>query len=122
VPTVAAAVQATGSALAAIVEAIARLTVFPTRMRENLDATRGVVYAERVMIRASALFGRDEAKRLVEAAIAGTRTSAATFGDCVRASPELTEAMGDAAADFDRPEHYLGSAETLRVALLASAI
>ena len=121
VPTVAAAVQATGSALAALADAMAHLTVSPARMRENLDATRGLVYAERVMIRASALHGRDVARRLVDTAVAESRSSGATFGDIVRAMPELVEAMGDAAQDFDRPEHYLGAAESLRVALLASA-
>jgi 3-carboxy-cis,cis-muconate cycloisomerase len=121
VPTVAAAVQATGSALAALADAMAHLTVSPARMRENLDATRGLVYAERVMIRASALHGRDHARRLVDTAIAESRSTGATFGDIVRATPELVEAMGDAVQDFDRPEHYLGAAESLRVALLASA-
>ena len=46
--TVADVVQATGSALAAAADVIAGLSVFPDRMRANLDAMHGAVFAERV--------------------------------------------------------------------------
>ena len=49
-PTIAAAVQATGSAVRAMADAADELSVHPDRMRANLDRTNGAIFAERVMM------------------------------------------------------------------------
>ena len=69
--TIAEVVQSTGSALAAAADLVEHLTVDRDRMRRNLEATRGVVFA-----------------------------------------------VGDQAPSTDKPEDYLGAAETFRRRLL----
>ncbi len=58
--TVADVVQATGSALAAAADVIAGLSVFPDRMRANLDALHGTVFMERVNMPIAPIPGRAE--------------------------------------------------------------
>ncbi len=92
-PTIAAAVQATASAVDAAANLVAHLDVFPDRMRANLERTRGVVFAERVMLALTPAMGRDEATRLVTAALERTRTGDATFGAVVRTTPAISAAV-----------------------------
>src|SRR4051812_861625 len=54
-PIVADVVQATGAAAAAMADALDGLEVFPDRMRANIDATRGTIYAEPVGLRLRAV-------------------------------------------------------------------
>ena len=64
-PTIADAVQATGAALAAMRDVTAGLRVDPARMRANIAATNGAIFAERVMMRARRALGRDTAQALL---------------------------------------------------------
>lgn len=118
-PTMAATVQSTGAALSASVELIDHLQVFPDRMRANIERTNGVVFAERVTLGLSPSLGRDVAARLVADALERSRATGQSFGDLVRATPEIAGVLShDEIAHVDRPETYLGSAEEMRVALL----
>jgi 3-carboxy-cis,cis-muconate cycloisomerase len=118
-PTIAATVQAAGSALAAAAELIDHLQVFPDRMRANIERTNGVVFAERVTLGLLPSLGRDVATRLVAGALEQSRATGQSFGDVVRATPEIAGVLThDEIAQFDRPESCLGSAEQMRVALL----
>jgi 3-carboxy-cis,cis-muconate cycloisomerase len=88
-------------------------------MRANLDATNGVVFAERAVMLLAPRLGRQEAHTLVTAAIEDSRTTRRRFGDVLRAIPEVATTLSAADLDdFDRPEGYLGEAETLRRQLL----
>lgn len=119
--TIADVIQTTGAALAASVDVVTHLSVFPDRMRENLARERGVIHAEHVMLQLSRTVGREEATRLVLEAVAASRASGRAFGDIVRATPALSAWMSaQDLQQFDQPEEYLGSAETLRLALLAT--
>ena len=120
--TVSAAVQATGSALAALAVVIETLTVDPVRMRANIDRMGGVVYAEAVMMRLAPALGRPAAERAVAAALEQARSTGRGFVDVLAADLEVQRALGSRAlADVDRPEAYLGVAEHFRRRLLGSA-
>lgn len=96
------------------------LEVWPERMRRNLDATGGVIFAERVMLAAAPGLGRARATELVKAAVADVSASGRTFAEAVRAVPELAAAVG---ADLDvlSADSYLGSADLFRTRLLDEA-
>jgi len=120
-PTMADALQATGAAAAAMRGVASGLIVDPARMRANLDATNGAVYAERATMLAARTLGRDTAHRLVKEALrsgqAGQRLSA-----IVRATPALADAISVADLEtLDDPAAYLGVAETLRQRLLTGS-
>ncbi|MBU3056265.1 MAG: 3-carboxy-cis,cis-muconate cycloisomerase [Pseudomonas indica] len=87
------------------------LEVDATRMRDNLELTRGLVLAEAVSIALAQRIGRETAHQLVERccrqAVAEQRHLRAVLGD----SPEVTAQLS--AAELDRlldPAHYLGQA------------
>jgi 3-carboxy-cis,cis-muconate cycloisomerase len=121
-PTVAAALETTGAAVAAMADAASQLTVDPDRMRANIERTNGAVFAERAVLSAAGALGRDEAHRMVQAALARSRSSGASLADALRATPELAGALTeDGLQVLDEASSYLGMAETFRRRLLASA-
>ncbi|MCA1717161.1 MAG: 3-carboxy-cis,cis-muconate cycloisomerase [Actinobacteria bacterium] len=105
------ALALTGGAAAAMREVMEGLEVRPDRMRENLDATGGLLLAENVTTIAAEKLGRLEAHELVEAASRRTFANESTLREELLAEPALREHLTpeeiDAALD---PEHYLGSA------------
>jgi 3-carboxy-cis,cis-muconate cycloisomerase len=118
-PTVAAIVQATGAAVSAIQEVAENLRVDPARMRANIAATGGAVFAERAMMLLAPSLGREAARELVgrasREAIAGGRG----FSESLAAFPEVSQRLTPAdLATLDNPEAYLGVAERLRLRLL----
>jgi 3-carboxy-cis,cis-muconate cycloisomerase len=105
------ALALTGGAAAAMREVMEGLEVRPDRMRENLDATGGLLLAENVTTIAAEKLGRLEAHELVEAASRRTFANGITLREEILAEPALREHLTpeeiDAALD---PEQYLGSA------------
>jgi 3-carboxy-cis,cis-muconate cycloisomerase len=121
-PVIADALQATGAALEAMRGVLAGLTVDPARMRANIEATHGSVFAERVMLAAAPAIGRTRARALVEEALGRAQADGRTLADVVRSHAELAQAVpADVLSTLDDPHAYLGAAETLRQRLLASA-
>jgi 3-carboxy-cis,cis-muconate cycloisomerase len=121
-PIVADVVQATGSALSAMANAIEGLTIDPARMRQNIDTTRGAIFAERVAVTIAPAVGRAKAAELVKNAIAAAQRSGLTFAETVAGMPEIAGLMpADDLAGLAVPENYLGSADTFRQRLIASA-
>ena len=120
-PTVASVIQTTGLAVASMAEVAEGLTIDATRMRANLEATHGVIFAERAMMLLGAALGRDVAHGLLEEA---TRRSVAQGKHLADAMAEMPEVAGhiDASVlrELELPEEYLGSAEKFREALLSS--
>ncbi len=106
------ALALTGGAVAAMREVMEGLQVYPDHMRENLDATEGLLLAENVRTVAAEKLGRLEAHELVQAAARRTADSGKPFRDELLAEPDLREALSpeevDTALD---PRGYLGSAE-----------
>jgi 3-carboxy-cis,cis-muconate cycloisomerase len=120
-PVIAEALQATGAALEAMRDVIAGLSVDPARMRANVDATRGAIFAERVVMLAAPVLGRSAAHQLLKDALARSQASGQSLADIVRAVPELAGVVdAEALRSLDDPRAYLGAAEALRQRLLAS--
>lgn len=101
-PIVAGVIQATGSALLSVADTIDRLTADPTRMRANIEATNGAVFAEK----AAMLLGRSARTTIAEASKGKLRDGLQHL-----LTPQQLE-------NLDNPEDYLGSAETFRRRLL----
>lgn len=119
-PTVAALVQATGLALASMAEVAEGLSVHPERMRANIEATRGVVFAERVMMILGPSLGRDGAHELLEEATRRSNAEGRRLMDVLAEMPEVTRLISAAEiSKLDSPEGYLGSAEAFRTRLLS---
>jgi 3-carboxy-cis,cis-muconate cycloisomerase len=120
-PTVAAIVQATGAAAASIAEIAAGLTVDTDRMRENLDATRGAIYAEKILILLTPKLGRDRAHQLMEQASRTAFMQKRNLSDVLAELPEAMQHLDQATLlRLTAAEDYLGSAEVFRVRLLQS--
>ncbi len=118
-PTIAAAMQTTGSALAAMADATGELSVHPDRMRANIEKTNGAVFAERVMMLMTPNMGKESAHRLVSDALAQSRETGKGFRDALMDMPEVARAIpADVLTTIDVPEDYLGAAEILRTQLL----
>jgi 3-carboxy-cis,cis-muconate cycloisomerase len=118
-PTMAGVVQASGSAVEALAGAIDGLTVDPGRMRANLDATRGAVFAECAMMRLARAIGRDAAHALVQRAVGDSRRSGLPLVDALAAISEVrAQVSPEELRRLCSPEAYLGAAEPLRLRLL----
>jgi 3-carboxy-cis,cis-muconate cycloisomerase len=102
----------TGGTAAAVREVTEGLEVHPEKMRENLDATGGLLLAERVTTMVAEHLGRLKAHDLVEAASRRTYESGRSLREELLAEPALKEVLSeediDAALD---PAGYLGSAQ-----------
>jgi 3-carboxy-cis,cis-muconate cycloisomerase len=98
----------TGGAASAIREALDGLEVDTTRMRENLDLTRGLIMAERLSYVLAARIGRSAAHELVGAAARRAEASGQSLRDELQVEAGLSEQELDEAFD---PETYLGAAQ-----------
>jgi 3-carboxy-cis,cis-muconate cycloisomerase len=118
-PTVAALMQATAVAAASLAEISEGLTVNSDRMRQNLNATHGAIYAEKASILLAATLGRDKANRLVEQAAKRAVMENRELAEVLREMPDVLQSLGRTALDrLSIPEDYLGSAENFRLRLL----
>ena len=118
-PTIAAAIQTTGSAMAAMAEVVGGLSVNVDRMRANIESSNGAIFAERVTMLLIPSVGREAATRFVIEALNVSRESGKTFRDALLGMPDITRVIpADQLRTIDDPEGYLGVAESLRLALL----
>jgi 3-carboxy-cis,cis-muconate cycloisomerase len=105
------ALALTGGATAAVREVTERLEVYPEKMRDNLEATGGLLLAESVTTAAAERLGRLEAHDLVQEAARRAADNGTPFREELLAEPALREVLSpedvDAALD---PAAYLGSA------------
>lgn len=119
-PTVAAVIQSTGLAAASMADVAEGLTVDSERMMANIEATHGVIFAERVMIMLGASLGRDVAHHVLEEA---TRRSIAERRRLVEVLGEMPEVMrhlsSETLRDLDSPDEYLGMAGVFRKRLVS---
>jgi len=121
-PTVAAVIQSTGLAVASMAEAAEGLDVEKERMRENIDATRGAIFAERAAMLLGAILGRDAAHKLLEEAARRSAGEGRRLAEVLAEMPEVARVL-DARAlrDLESPEAYLGVADELRKRLISGA-
>ncbi len=119
-PTVAALVQATGLGSAAMAEVADGLSVDAVRMRANIDATRGVIFAERAMMLLGEKLGRDVAYKLLEEATRQSVAQGRHLAEVLGEMPDVNRHLDRATLQkLETPEDYLGSAEAFRKRLLA---
>lgn len=119
-PAVAAIVQSTGVAASSMAEAANGLSVDTKRMRANLEATNGIVFAERAMMLLAPRIGRDTAHKLIESAARKSVQEGKRLASVLAEMPDVTKHL-DAATlrKLEAPEEYLGSAEIFRKAQLS---
>ena len=115
-------VQTSAAAVAALADVVDHLTVDVDRMRQNIEATHGVVFAERVTMRLAPVMGRVRASALVKEAVATAMRSGRALVDVMAEVPELALRLDaqDRADLFDAAS-YLGSADVFRARLLTAA-
>lgn len=121
--TIAGTVQAASLAIASMAEVAQGLTVDAARMRENIDATHGAIFAERATVLLSRKIGRDAARKVVEQAVRQSLAGDRDFAAVLAAMPETKKVL-DATTlrDLQSPEHYLGAAEEFRRSLLKAGL
>ncbi len=118
-PIVTSIIQALGVAVASMAEAAEGLAVDAQRMRANLEATRGSVFAERVMILLGATLGRDVAHKLLEQATLKSAAQGRRLVDVLKEIPEVTRIIPAATLDsIDSPRDYLGLASVFQKRLV----
>jgi len=118
-PTVAHVIQSTGAAAAAMAEVAGGLEVDAARMRENIEATHGTIFAERAAMLLRESLGREAAHKLMEEATRKSTAQGRPLAEVLREIPEVTKVLDRKTLDgLDRPENYLGVAEELRKRLL----
>ncbi len=98
------------------------LVVHPERMRQNLEATRGLINAEAVMMALAPLLGRQRAHDIVYAASMRAFERGRPLRDELLADPAVAERLSPAEVDrLLRPEQYLGLAGTFVDRVLGTA-
>jgi 3-carboxy-cis,cis-muconate cycloisomerase len=117
--TISAIVQATSLATASMAEVAEGLTVNAARMRENIDATRGTIFAERATMLLAKKLGRDAASKIVEQAVRQSVASDRDFASVLAEMPEAKKVLdASTVKDLQSPEAYLGVAEQFRRSLV----
>ncbi|MGA7078357.1 MAG: 3-carboxy-cis,cis-muconate cycloisomerase [Terriglobales bacterium] len=102
----------TAGALRQMATIVPHLEIDAARMRHNLDATQGLIYAEGVTMAMGTHIGKSDAHRLVEGASRQARELGKHLREVLAQNPTVTERL--TSAELDRlfaPENYLGAAE-----------
>ncbi len=120
-PVVADVMQATGVAIASMAEATEGLDVNVVQMRENIAATRGAAFAERLTVLLGAQLGRDAAHKILADAVRRSSLQRRKLADVLAENPEVMRVIDrQTLADLENPESYLGAANSFRERLLAA--
>jgi 3-carboxy-cis,cis-muconate cycloisomerase len=120
-PTVTGIIQATGLAAASMAEVLEGITVNAARMRANIEATNGTIFAERAMMLLAPHLGRDAAHKLLEEAVRKALEQKRSLREVLGEMPEARRLPNCAFLEnLDVPEEYLGVAEQFRTRLLGT--
>jgi 3-carboxy-cis,cis-muconate cycloisomerase len=118
-PIVASIIQALGLAVVSMAETAEGLTVDAERMRANIQATRGNIFAERVVMLLGAELGRDVARKLIEESTRKSTAERRPLMDVLAEVPEVTRIIHRATlSQLDSPEDYLGMAAAFQKRLV----
>jgi 3-carboxy-cis,cis-muconate cycloisomerase len=93
---------------------VPHLEIDAARMRRNLDATQGLIFAEAVTMAMGKHIGKSAAHTLLEAASRQARESGKHLREVLAQNPAVSERL--TSLELDRlfaPENYLGVAEEL---------
>jgi 3-carboxy-cis,cis-muconate cycloisomerase len=115
-------VRLTGGALHHLADMLPALRVDKERMRQNLDMTRGLIFAEAVSIALADRIGKMPAHLLIEKASQKAREANRHLKDVLREEPGLRGHLSPADLEslFD-VRNYLGSAEHFVTRVVAQA-
>jgi 3-carboxy-cis,cis-muconate cycloisomerase len=104
-----------------MVEVAEGLSVNSEKMRANVDATRGTIFAEKAMIMLGKERGRDAAHKLLEETTRKSVAESRHLSEVLRDTPEIAVRLdADALRDLENPEKYLGVADEFRKRLLSA--
>jgi 3-carboxy-cis,cis-muconate cycloisomerase len=104
-------VSLSAAALAQLSSVTARLQVDTERMRSNIDASRGMVMAEAIVIELAHGLGRAQAHQLVEAACRKAYSQRQDLLKELQAEPQVTDVLSkDRLAQLFDPLSYIGQA------------
>jgi 3-carboxy-cis,cis-muconate cycloisomerase len=118
-PTIADVVETTGSALAAIADVVSGLVVYPDRMRANLERTYGSVFSEKARMLLQPNMGREVSTQLLSSVARDALEKKRPFCEVLRGRSEISTLLTvEQINAIDRPEDYLGMAESFRRKLL----
>jgi 3-carboxy-cis,cis-muconate cycloisomerase len=105
-----AALAFTGGAVSWIGEVMTHLEVHPERMRENLDATHGLVMAERVTFLLAERVDRDTAQAVIRAASRRASEEGSSLRTVLMADHQVRRHLSAEEIDLAlNPATYLGS-------------
>jgi 3-carboxy-cis,cis-muconate cycloisomerase len=110
-----------GGALHHLTEALPGLTIHSEKMRENLELTKGLIFAEAVTMALGSKIGRPQAHQLVEAACQRATTAQKDLRAILAQDPAIAGQLSS--ADLDRlfdPQRYLGVSNLLIERVLTS--
>jgi 3-carboxy-cis,cis-muconate cycloisomerase len=110
----------TSGALAAIVDIAEGLEVDAARMRQNLDATKGLIMAEAVTMRLAEKIGKGDAHHLIEAASKKAVAEKKHLRDVLTADTGIAAQLGADLAKLFESMEYQGASQALIDRLLAS--
>ncbi|HJZ66146.1 MAG TPA: 3-carboxy-cis,cis-muconate cycloisomerase [Candidatus Acidoferrum sp.] len=99
-----------------------KLQINTARMRENLELTRGLIYAEAVSMALAEKLGRGTAHERVEAACKLALSSRRNLREVIASQPDFSSLLSP--AEFDRlfdPLNYLGSSSAMIDTILQEA-
>jgi 3-carboxy-cis,cis-muconate cycloisomerase len=101
-------------------ELIENLQLDRVRMRENLELTRGLIYAEAVTMALARTLGKQRAHGLIQKATRAASAQGRHLKEVLAALPEIRSALDATALDrLFRPENYLGEARRFVDAVVA---
>jgi 3-carboxy-cis,cis-muconate cycloisomerase len=112
----------TAGALHQMATIVPDLEIDVARMRRNLDATQGLIFAEAVTMSLGNHIGKSAAHELLEAASRQVRESGEQLREVLAHNPVVTEHL--TLEELDRlfaPENYLGIAEELVDRVIAAS-
>ena len=103
----------TAGALHQLLTIVPHLEIDTKRMRQNLDATRGLIFAEAITITMAAHIGKPASLKLIEAASREVRESGKHLREVLASNSSVKKHLS--VAELNRlfePENYFGQAET----------
>jgi 3-carboxy-cis,cis-muconate cycloisomerase len=107
-------VSLTGGAVKNTASLFSRLQVDPVRMRENIELTRGLVYAEDVSVALAKSIGKPRADQTVKLACERARAKQQHLRDVVLSDSAIVEWLDATALEqIFRPENALGASDEL---------
>jgi 3-carboxy-cis,cis-muconate cycloisomerase len=120
-PTVGALVQSTGLAIASMAEVAEGLSVNSAKMRANVGATHGLIFAEKAMMVLGQKLGRDLAHKLLEEAARKSIAESRRLSEVLAEIPKIaTRLDAETLRNLEDPEKYLGVADEFRKRLLST--